>query len=391
MVGTLSAAPLALVVGLPQITGCWLSVAGKAENLNGFGRARAVGAAKHPCVANVRLGTFSLAADTLPAENEILRVENSVSGSHATEGEAMNDDTRAPVLPQVHVLTGGESGPVVTVLGGVHGDEYEGVLAVRRLAARIEPGALRGTIRLVAPAHPAAWAASSRNGPVDDLNLARVFPGRADGTPTEQVAHYLTTEAIAGADVLIDLHSGGFGFDMPLLAGYHAGQGELSARSGELAAVFGAPLLWQHPEAAAGRSLSAATALGVASLYVEGRGGGQVRREDLDCYVDGLLRVLGHLGMIDGAPAPARSVAVRGDGNTDGGITAPCAGYFVTSVQAGSTVSEGQTLGEIFDERGAAVAAIPSPLSGVVMLVRRGTRVESGDTLAIVAAYVEEQ
>ncbi|MGC0144907.1 succinylglutamate desuccinylase/aspartoacylase family protein [Pseudactinotalea sp. Z1732] len=279
----------------------------------------------------------------------------------------------------------------MTVLGGVHGDEFEGVLAARRIATLLDTDALSGTVRAVAPAHPAAWRETRRESPSDGLNLARVFPGRADGSATERLAHHLTTEAIIGADVLIDLHSGGLGFDMPLLAGYHAGEGELCERSGQLAAAFGAPFLWQHPTAAGGRSLSAAAAHGVASFYVEGRGGGQVRRDELDCYVDGVLRVLAHLGMIEGDAVSTEPVLVRGDGNTDGGITAPRAGYFVTSVGVGDSVAAGSALGQIVDDDGSTVDVVSSPLGGAIMLLRRRTRVEEGDTLAIVAAYVEGQ
>src|SRR5699024_8030968 len=147
-------------------------------------------------------------------------------------------------------------------------------------------------------AHPAAWAADSRESPSDGLNLARVFPGDPDGRPTERVAAVLTERLITGSDLVIDLHSAGKGFDMPLLAGYHAGAGPVCERSGAAARVFGAPFLWQHPERSRGRSLSVASDLGIPSFYVEGRGGGQVRRADLTCYVEGVLRVMQHLGMI---------------------------------------------------------------------------------------------
>src|SRR5699024_1395238 len=109
----------------------------------------------------------------------------------------------------------------------------------------------------------------------------RVFPGDPDGSPTERLAAQLTEELIRGSDLLIDLHSAGRGFDMPLLAGYHSA-GPLAQRAGAAARAFAAPLLWQHPSSSSGRSLSAAQALGIPSLYVEGRGGGRLRQRDLD-------------------------------------------------------------------------------------------------------------
>lgn len=287
-------------------------------------------------------------------------------------------------------VSGRAPGPTVAVLGGVHGDELEGVLAARRIAGLLDPSELRGTVRFAAPAHPAAWHAVTRTSPVDGLNLARVFPGDPLGSPTERVAAALTSQLIAGADLLIDLHSAGEGFDMPLLVGYHADAGTVSQRSAAAAEGFAAPFLWEHPTTAPGRSLSAAAALGVPSIYVEGRGGGQVRGEDLTCYVDGVLRVLHHPGMVDEAPAPTQPVAVKvqGDGNTDGGIEAPAAGYLVTTAEVGDVVSAGAVLGELLGDHGETVAIVRSPGDGVVMLLRRRSRTEVGDTLAIVVTAV---
>lgn len=290
-------------------------------------------------------------------------------------------------LPVITGITGSAGGPTLALLGGVHGDELEGVLAVRTVADRLGGLPFRGTVVWAAPAHPAAWAADSRVGPADGANLARVFPGDPGGGPTERVAAHLTTGLITGADLLIDLHSAGRGFDMPLLAGYHSA-GPLAARAGAAARAFAAPLLWQHPNGSQGRSLSAAEALGVPSLYVEGRGGGRLRQRDLNGYVHGVLRVLVHLGMLRPGdvdiPAAGSVTVVAGDGNTDEGITAPADGFFVTAVEAGDRIRAGETIGTVVDPAGRPLATVAAPTRGVMMLLRRGARVRVGDTLAIV-------
>ena len=56
--------------------------------------------------------------------------------------------------------------------------------------------------------------------------------------------------------------------------------------------------------------MSAAADHGVPSVYVESGGGGNLRQADLDAYVEGTLRVMRMLGMVDEAPAgsfPARA------------------------------------------------------------------------------------
>lgn len=292
-------------------------------------------------------------------------------------------------LPEVNTRVGEKPGPILALLGGIHGDELEGPLAIRRLMEWCAERRFSGEIRWAAPAHPSAWQAQTRESPVDGQNLARVFPGSADGTATERVAHRLTNELIAGADLLIDLHSAGENFDMPLMAGYVADGSETADRANRAARAFNAPITWEHPFSGGGRSITTAADLEVPAIYVEGRGGGQVRKTDLDRYVEGLISVMEHLQMIPNegrATHPSR--VVHGDGNTDGGILCSDAGFSVTAAEVGDTVREGDLLAEIWSETGVLLSEVHAPHDGVVMLLRRRSRVEAGDGVAIVAREV---
>lgn len=295
------------------------------------------------------------------------------------------------VLPAVDVVVGPRPGPVVGLLGGIHGDEYEGVVAARRIAREVRSELLCGELRIAAPAHPAAWAAATRSSPTDGHNLARVFPGRSDGDPTEQIASFLTERIIRGADLLIDLHSAGTDFDMPVLCGYQDDASPRADRSRHFAEIFAAPFTWIHRGAPApGRSLSAAHELGVPAIYVESHGGRSIQAEDLAHHIDGVRRVLYQLGMISGdTPRSIRSTTVEGDGNTDIGIPAPAGGYLVAHHQPGAFVKRGETIVDIVTDDGTIAGAIAAPDDCFVMLLRRDARVSAGETACIVARGVE--
>src|SRR2546430_12673323 len=68
---------------------------------------------------------------------------------------------------------------------------------------------LIGTLRVVPVSNPLAMEADARCAPLDVLDLNRVFPGNPNGSHTERLAAVLAEHAVAGADVLIDLHGGG--------------------------------------------------------------------------------------------------------------------------------------------------------------------------------------
>lgn len=300
------------------------------------------------------------------------------------------------VLPDIEIIAGDRPGPRLGILGGVHGNEYGGVLAARQFADMIRDSTFRGEVRLAAPAHPGAWAVHSRVCPDDDMNLARVFPGDTAGSPTEQVAAHLVDRLIRDCDLLIDLHTAGARGDMPMLAGYHANDTELSRTASAAVRAFAAPYIWEHPTPSQGRSLSAAETLGVPSFYVESAGSGRTLLEEQRGYVEGLLRVLAHLGMRNEAPPATHSpIVVRSSGNTDPGgagrdgmVVAPSDGYYVQRVTAGDHVDESELLGELQDDRGRTVAPVHSPRAGVVMMARTDSRVAAQEALAIVAHVV---
>jgi len=290
-------------------------------------------------------------------------------------------------------LTGAEQGPTLVVTAGVHGDEYEGIETIARLYQTLEPAALRGTLVLLPVCNLPAYGAILRSSPIDGLNLARTFPGEANGTITQRIAHWIHHHLLAHADFYIDLHSGGVAYDIPTLIGYIHDAGELGQRSRAGAEAFGAPVLWGHPlPMPPGRTISSATALGVPSLYSEAPGGGYARPQDVAIFTQGVINVLRHLEMLAGDPAPQPCTHdLFGDGNLDQVIDAPVAGYFRAEVSLLDEVQAGQRLGAIYNFAGELQAEVHSERAGVVIMLRRLHRVQVGEGLAQVTGWLDRE
>lgn len=266
------------------------------------------------------------------------------------------------------------------VLGGVHGDEYEGIVAVRAVFRSLDPTALAGTFLGVPVCNPPAFSAGRRESPVDGKNLARVFPGRPDGTVSDQIAHALNVTVIRHADFLVDLHSSGTHIAMPLLVGYDQTDDATGHLSREAARRFGVATVWGHPRISPGRSMSDAHLRRVPWLYTESPSGGWLHRETVDVYARGVLNVMGFLRMIPGEASP---VAIRhelsGDGDVDRSLVAPASGFLVPRFDLLDRVSEGDCLGVIEDLTGDEVARLRAPVDGTVVLVRKTALVQAGD------------
>jgi predicted deacylase len=293
---------------------------------------------------------------------------------------------------ELHRVTSPTDGPVVAILGGVHGDELEGVIASSIVLDTL--GDLRsGEVRVVPRSNPSALAARSRESASDGNNLARCFPRHPSGTETDRTAHILTERVIRGAGALIDLHAGGHNYAMPFFAGYAAGAGT-GERAAAMARAFAAPITWRHDVLNSGRSLSTAVDLGVPAIYAEGgNGGGSLGHAEIGSYVGGVRRVLASMGMLDPADVDegpsVRHVINGGDGNTDASLEASQSGYFLAAVAPGEPVTQGTLIGEIRDAAGRRVERIESPMAGRVMMIRTVARVSAGDGIVMLSPGFE--
>jgi predicted deacylase len=311
------------------------------------------------------------------------------SGWLTVAPRADGGDWRLPLL----FVCGAQPGPTLVVTAGVHGDEYEGVEAIAQLFAAIQPAGVAGTLVMVPVCNLPAYEVAQRSSPIDGLNLARVFPGDANGTITQRIAYWVREKLLKAADFYIDLHSGGVAYNIPTLIGYIRDAGPLGQASLAGARAFGAPVLWGHPlPLAPGRTVSAATDLGVPSLYSEAPAGGYVRPEDVACFRQGVINVMRYLGMLAGDPQPQPTTHhLFGDGDLDSVITASAAGYFRAEVDLLTPVQPGQRLGVVQDFAGEILQEVVADQAGIVIMLRRLHRVHVGDGLAHVTGVINKR
>jgi uncharacterized protein len=301
------------------------------------------------------------------------------AGRHSLklEFEAGGHRLEMPIL----LVRGAAPGRTLLVSAGVHGDEYEGIRAILETFGELDPAIMRGSFLAVPVASLPAYHARSRSSPLDGSNLARVFPGRPDGSPTEAIAWHFGNRILPLADLYLDLHSGGIAFAMPTLAGYYAG--DPAAR--EAAYAFGAPVIWRHPTIAPGRTISEALSRGIPALYAEAGGGGRIHPNDLRIYRCGIVNLMRHLGILEGLPETEPPLAVLcGDGDIDRSVLAGSRGFLIPEVDLLDEVRQGQPLGRLLDFAGAVIKRYDAPCDGVVALIHALPQVEPGEPVFLV-------
>src|SRR6202140_2713706 len=106
------------------------------------------------------------------------------------------------------ILRGRSPGPKLLVTAGVHGAEYSSIEAARRLT-RLPLDGLVGELTVLPILNiEAFWQHRPYFNPKDGKNINRVFPGKADGTPSERLAAWVVGTAMAGMSAYVDLHCG---------------------------------------------------------------------------------------------------------------------------------------------------------------------------------------
>ncbi|NJO82112.1 MAG: hypothetical protein HC828_04445 [Blastochloris sp.] len=95
------------------------------------------------------------------------------------------------------------------MFGGNHGDEYEGPVALMKLARALQPEQLQGRVIIVPMLNKPAVAAGTRLSPIDGKNMNRAFPGNSNDSITGMIAHYVSSTLFPLAELVIDIHSGG--------------------------------------------------------------------------------------------------------------------------------------------------------------------------------------
>lgn len=295
-------------------------------------------------------------------------------------------------------IRGGEGSPVL-LTGGIHGDEYEGQIALDNLIRTLQPDELKSGVVIMPAANLPAAQTAARVSPLDGGNLNSVFPGRIDGGPTEQIAHFIETELLPNVCAWIDIHTGGTSLEYTPMAAIHRSENpELDEKSLAALKAFGAPLstvfCLQHEYACS----SAAQRHGLVYVYGEFGGGGTVNTAALDIVHDGIIRLLDHFEVLRSTERfnlPPNNdfrlvETVTGIDYIDtrrNYVFSPCSGLFVSPIGLSENVRRGQTLGHIYlvDQPLEPPREVCFEMDGLLIARRHPARVEPGDCLAQIA------
>lgn len=325
----------------------------------------------------------------------------------AIAGETIAPGTRADfriIVPEgsdeatfipVTVIHGRQAGKVLAMVAGVHGFEFASILAAERLAERVDPVTLVGTLVIVRVANIPGFEGRSPNvNPVDRKNLNRVFPGNPQGTQTERIADLIAREVVARSDFLMDVHSGdGAEFLEPFVGAYGGPLATDFPLALEVARGFGFPNIVRYSmetqaQIDTGRSLNRqAVAMGKPTILVEIGQNGSREEAHVAAIVTGVENALSILRMsarsLSATPRPPRLF----EGTTS--LSAGHSGVYHPVDPRPRPLAKGELVGIIRDYTGKEVQRLHAPVDGYALYGITGPPVEIGDAVVTIAIPTE--
>ncbi|MDX1609118.1 MAG: succinylglutamate desuccinylase/aspartoacylase family protein [Halofilum sp. (in: g-proteobacteria)] len=264
-----------------------------------------------------------------------------------------NESAWGAVRVPITVIRNGE-GPSIMFTGGNHGDEFEGPIALKKLAAEIQAEDIQGTVIMIPCLNPPAVMQNLRCSPLDGVNMNRAFPGRRTGTVTEMLCHYVSTVLLPKVEAVIDIHSGGRTLNfVPFAAMHYLKNKEQFERTRAVVEAFDAPISLVIEELdTEGMIDGVVEETGKVFMFTELAGGGSASPETVGIAEQGVRNVMHHYGILQGKPSrredrglpPARIMATP---DTYAYTVADESGLFECLLDLGDEVEEGQLVARI--------------------------------------------
>lgn len=268
-----------------------------------------------------------------------------------------------------------KAGPVVLIMGGLHGDEINGIEVVRQVIAKGYNKPQAGTIICMPVLNIFGFLNMKREFP-DGRDLNRSFPGYKSGSLAGRFAYQFVNEILPHVDIVMDFHTGG-------AQRFNAPQMRVDPtynKSLELAQIFKAPFLI-HSNKLKGTLRNTCMELGKVYLLFEGGKSFESDKHIVKSGVQGTKRVLHHLGMFDPSfelPMEAPdSIIVK----SSKWLRASCSGLFHPKVSYGKFVEKGEYIATITDPYGSLRHKVKSNQTGYIINVNQSPMVHQGDAI----------
>ncbi|MDD3721555.1 MAG: succinylglutamate desuccinylase/aspartoacylase family protein [Lutibacter sp.] len=289
-------------------------------------------------------------------------------------------NTRSKIEVPIIVSRGKKEGPCLLLIGGVHGDETNGVEIVRQIVSKGLNKPEIGTVICIPLLNVFGFLNQSREFP-DGRDLNRVFPGSNTGSLASRFAYHIMKEVIPHIDYCIDYHTGGaqrFNYSQIRID-------EGDDETFKLAKIFGSPYI-VYSKSQERTFRKSMTKLGKKVLLFEGGKSLNLDKTVTKIGIQGAINIMHELGLRDFSSKISNSndkkppIIIK----SSKWIRAKHSGMYRSDVSVGQKVEKGVKLGSISDPFGGFESAFKNNQEGYVLNSNHSPVVNQGDALFLI-------
>jgi len=294
----------------------------------------------------------------------------------------------------ISILKGKTNGPTFTIIAGVHGYEYPPIIAIQAILRGIDIKQLKGNLIVIPVANIASFFTRTPFiNPQDQKNLNNAFPGKLNGSITEQIAHFITTNIIPVSDVFLDVHGGDACEDLiPFVCYYNnLKKPSQTALAKKLSENSGFGLVVSYPYTIkdtdpAKYTFKQAVQDGKTALSIECGKLGNVQQDNVNLIKKGVYNMLAIMDMYGTSTGPHPNIIYR---NSQTYIDSNVQGIFYSKYKAGDVVKKGDIVGHTTDLFGSIIEEYKAPTSGIVLYKLATPPISVGDTVMCISSNTE--
>ncbi len=278
----------------------------------------------------------------------------------------------------------------VSIVAGLHGNEYDGIyicnLLTQRLLRHKEQGSIIGEINIYPVANPEAVMAGERSAPYFAEDFNRQFGPNASQTLNGQLAQALFEDIQKRSDFAFDIHASNLHLaELPQIRILEKHQKRLVP----LGQMCNTDILWVHPLGPVYESTLAynLNGKGIPTLVIETGICLRINQEYCFQILQGLLNFLREIGCLrQQENTSVMKIPQTLNPNQVVIIQASKAGLFVPRIALGKKVQSGDWIGELIDPLSEQdPEPVFSPADGLLFTLRQHPLTRQGATLARIA------
>lgn len=299
-------------------------------------------------------------------------VENTKPGT-VRRSEIVIEQVQIPVV----VMRGIQDGPVFGVTAGIHGSEYNTLLAAFRLIDGISPKEMSGSLVVLPLVNPPAFKRRTLyTCPLDGKNINRIFPGNREGSVSEKIAASVFELITNSCAFLIDLHCGDLIEDLGAYASYKiTGNREVDCKMDEMASRMNLGAILKEKGGFQGTLAGEASKAGIPSIVAECGGRGIIDLDCVDRLYRGVRNNLVELGLMQGKSEKRKPSE---EFQSFSIVNSSSDGVLLPLKKPGERVAIREDVAVVKDYKGTVVETLRAPKAGKI-LFSTGPPIESGE------------